>query len=562
MRYQAPVEDLLAAMRMADGFGAGLEEADARAVLEQAAAFAEERLLPLDAIGDRAGVRLEAGIVTTAPGWRDAYAAWRNGGWAGLSAPADGGGSGLPASLNAAVNEIWSAANASFALGPVLTAGAVEALARHGTAEQRALYLPKLVSGEWTGTMNLTEAQAGSDLGALRSRAEPHGDGRYRVSGAKIYITYGEHDCTDNIVHLVLARLPDAPAGSRGISLFLVPKWLPGPDGRPGERNDLVCTGLERKLGMHASPTCSMSFGDKGGATGWLVGEPHRGLHCMFTMMNNARLAVGVQGVAAAERATQGALAYARSRVQGRSAASPGGPGAIVHHPDVARMLMTMQALTGAARALCHLTAAAIDRGEADRAAQLTPVAKAFGTDCGIEVASLGIQVHGGMGYIEDSGAAQVWRDARIAAIYEGTNGIQAIDFVTRKLPLVDAVAGEVAAIHAAARDARGHAGLGVVADRLEEAALALEGVIATLGSFSDSARLAVATPALRLFALARGGAALAAMATVAPADARRAALARFFAESCLPETVALARVVASGATPLDGAEAALLAPQ
>lgn len=559
MSYKAPIDDLLMSMRTAGGFGTALAEGDARAILTEAGALAADVLLPLDPIGDRTGLTLTNGRVATPPGWQDAYAAWREGGWAGLAAPAEHGGLALPALLNVAVMEIWSAANAAFALGPVLSAGAVEALARHGSPALQALYLPHLVSGRWTGTMNLTEPQAGSDVGALRTRATPQSDGSYRIEGQKIYITYGEHDLAENIVHLVLARLPDAPPGHRGISLFLVPKHLPDAAGHPGPRNDLVCSGLERKLGMHASPTCTMTFGEGGGATGWLVGDANRGLACMFTMMNNARLAVGIQGVAAAERATQKAIAFARTRVQGRSAASPDAPGAIIHHPDVARMLVRMQAETMAARAICHLTAAAIDRDDEGRAGLLTPLAKAYATEVGCEVASLGMQVHGGMGYIEDSGAAQIWRDVRIAAIYEGTNGIQAIDLVTRKLPLDGGavLAGEIAAMRETVAQLRSlnTPRFGASATRLGEAVAALEATAAFLAHASPDQALAGASATLRLFGLARGGTALAAMA-IGAGDARMACMTRFFAEQLCPEAAALALAVQGGADALTGVDA------
>src|SRR5208282_5421075 len=343
---------------------------------------------------------------------------------------------------------MWNGAAMAFGVGPMLTMGAIDALNAHGTDALKRAYLEKLVSGEWTGTMQLTEPQAGSDVGALRARAERAADGSYRITGQKIFITYGEHDLTDNIIHFVLARLPDAPAGTRGISLFLVPKFLLNADGSPGVRNDLRAHSLEHKLGIHGSPTCTMIFGDQGGATGFLIGEENAGMACMFTMMNRARLAVGLQGVGIAERATQQALAYARDRRQGRTAGRPATESApIIVQPDLRRMLLSMRALTQAARTICYATAMALDRAERGddkaarhaahaRASLLTPIAKAFSTDIGVEVTSLGIQVHGGMGYIEETGAAQLYRDARITPIYEGTNGIQAIDLVTRKLPL------------------------------------------------------------------------------------------------------------------------------
>src|SRR5581483_6937021 len=420
---------------LAEGLYGDLDEATVDSVLEEAGRFAADVIAPLNRVGDKFGTPFKDGNVTTPPGWKQAYTSWAAAGWNGLAAPAEFGGQDLPQAVNAACIEMWNAASMAFGIGPVLTIAAIDALHAYGSDELKQRYLGKLVSGEWMGTMQLTEPQAGSDVGALRTRAAPAADGSYRITGSKIFITYGEHDLTSNIIHFVLARLPDAPPGTKGISLFLVPKFLPD-----GTRNDVRAHSVEHKLGIHASPTCTMVYGDKGGAVGFLVGEKHKGMAAMFTMMNRARLAVGLSGVAIAERATQQALAYARERKQGSA-------GAIVHYPDVKRMLLTMRALTAAARAICYATAVAIDRSlrektEAarqaahERASLLTPVAKAFSTDIGIEVASLGVQVHGGMGYVEETGAAQHYRDARIAAIYEGTNGIQAIDLVTRKLPL------------------------------------------------------------------------------------------------------------------------------
>jgi acyl-CoA dehydrogenase len=427
--------------------------------------------------------------------------------------------------------------------------------------------------------MQLTEPQAGSDVGALRARAEPAGDGSYRISGQKIFITYGDHDLTDNIVHFVLARLPGAPAGTRGISLFLVPKFIPA-DGAPAKRNDVRVHSIEHKLGVHGSPTCTMVYGDEGGATGFLVGEENRGMACMFTMMNQARVAVGLQGVAIAERATQQALGYARERKQGRATGAPAGASPIVAHPDVKRMLLTMRALTRAARAIAYSTAVALDRAQRspdaaaraaahERASLLTPVAKAFSTDVGIKVASLGVQVHGGMGYIEETGAAQHYRDARIAAIYEGTNGIQAIDLVTRKLPLsggaavkaaIEAMRYTIAAVDAAALPA-----FGATAARLTDAADALERTSDWLlrRAHKDvDAALAGATPYLRLFGLAGGGAllaheALAAQRAGAEASSRTA-IARFFAENLAVAAPGLERCVVEGADSVNAADAAL----
>jgi alkylation response protein AidB-like acyl-CoA dehydrogenase len=466
---------------------------------------------------------------------------------------------------------MWNSASMAFGICPVLTMGAVEALVRHGSPALKAAYLDKLVSGEWTGTMNLTEPQAGSDLGALRAKAERHGDGTYRITGQKIYITYGEHDLTENIVHLVLARLPDAPAGTRGISLFLVPKRLVNDDGSLGGRNDVACVGLEHKLGIHGSPTCTMMFGEAGGAIGWLVGEENQGLACMFTMMNNARLAVGIQGVAIAERATQQAFDYARQRRQGRAPGWNGeGMSPIILHPDVRRMLLEMRAKTSAARAICYQVAEALDRSEHEpdeairvqalaRASLLTPVAKAFATDIGIEVASVGVQVHGGMGFIEETGAAQHLRDARIAAIYEGTNGIQAIDLALRKLP---SAGGEAVALYIAElRDtlarvvaenadmARLTVRLGATVNALDRATVYMQEAAST----RPNDALASATPYLRLFALAAGGVALAreaAAATRLPEDEAgrlRIDAAHFFAGQLASASGGLAESILQG---------------
>ncbi|HMK70568.1 MAG TPA: acyl-CoA dehydrogenase family protein, partial [Xanthobacteraceae bacterium] len=456
MTYRAPLADMDFALRYGAALAPALEEGffgdltmdDVDAVLTEAGRMAAEVIAPLNRVGDRSGTTLKDGVVTTAPGWKEAYVAWRKGGWAGVVAPGEWGGQGLPLVVNAACVEMWNGANMAFGVGPLVGMSAIDALTAHGSEALKRAYLEKLISGEWIATMQLTEPQAGSDVGALRTRAERAGDGSYRISGQKIFITYGEHDLTDNIIHLVLARLPDAPPGTRGISLFLVPKFLLNADGSLGARNDLRAHSIEHKLGIHASPTCTMIFGDHGGATGFIIGEENAGMACMFTMMNRARLAVGLQGVGIAERATQQALAYARERRQGRTAGMPSTESApIIVQPDVRRMLLSMRALTQAARTICYATAMALDRAERStevaarraahaRASLLTPVAKAFSSDIGVEVASLGVQVHGGMGYVEETGAAQLLRDARIAPIYEGTNGIQAIDLVARKLPL------------------------------------------------------------------------------------------------------------------------------
>ncbi|AWN44299.1 acyl-CoA dehydrogenase [Methylobacterium durans] len=587
MSYRAPVAELAFTLRHVAGLEAALAGSgqgdltleDAQAVLEEAGRLAGAVLAPLNRVGDRHGTPLNDGGITTPPGWREAYRTFVEGGWNGLSAPESHGGQGLPHLLNAACTEMWNGANLAFSLCPLLTAGGIEAVEKHGSEALKAAYLEKLVSGEWTATMNLTEPQAGSDLALLRTRAEANGDGSYRITGAKIYITYGEHDLTDNILHLVLARLKDAPAGTRGISLFLVPKVLPD-----GSRNDLRCSGIEHKLGIHASPTCSMAFGDGGGATGWLIGEENRGLACMFTMMNSARLGVGLQGVAVAEAATQKALAYAQERRQGRApGAGEGGASPIIAHADVQRMLLTMKAQTAAARGICYLTAAALDaaRGSEgqdayDRASLLTPVAKAFSTDIANEVTSLGVQVHGGMGFVEETGAAQLMRDARILAIYEGTNGIQALDLVGRKLPLNGGatVRAQIAAMREIAegvlRD--NSPAFGHTAARLRAAIESLDRAtsfaLRALGSNRPEEALAVATPYLRLFGLAQGGACLAKAALAAsaairagetdPAHRARIALARFFAENLATASGGLEQSVVDGGGFVQDAKIAL----
>jgi acyl-CoA dehydrogenase len=595
MTYRAPVADIIFSMvhevgidlAHKDGVYADLGDGFAEATLTEAGKFAENILAPLNRIGDKHGAKLNAGTVMAAPGFAEAYRQWTAGGWNAITGPPGYGGMDLPVLLNTACIEIWNAANMAFSLCPLLTLGAIEAVQSHATEALKALYLGKLVSGEWAGTMNLTEPQAGSDLGALKTRAERQPDGTYKLFGSKIFITYGEHDMTENIVHFVLARLPDAPKGTRGISLFLVPKFLVNADGTLGARNDVYCTSLEHKLGIHASPTCTMVYGDHGGAAGFLVGEENKGLACMFTMMNSARLNVGVQGVAIAERAFQQALAYAKERRQGHVASDNAeSMSPLVRHPDVARMLMTMKAMTAAARTICLMTADSIDRSrrEKDKAARdlagqraslLTPIAKAFSTDIGNEVASLGIQVHGGMGYIEETGAAQFARDARIAAIYEGTNGIQAIDLVQRKLGLSDgdAVRREIADMRkslAAAGEINAES-FGDMHQCLLDAVDSLERATNFLLEASKTRpndALAGATPYLRLFALARGGTALAKGALAAqraaaagssnPAMPGRIATARFFAENIATGACGLEREVTRGAGSVHAAAAAL----
>jgi len=578
--YAAPLAEIRFALDAIAGLPEiaklpGYENASADvvdAVLDEAAKLAGNIIAPLNRIGDTEKTRLENGVVRTPGGFKEAYRAYVAGGWSGLSASPEHGGQGLPVALDAAVNEMWMSANLAWSLCPMLSIGAGELLELLGTPEQKRRYLGRLVSGEWTGTMNLTEPQAGSDLGALRTRAVREGD-HYRITGQKIFITWGEHDMADNVVHFVLARLPDAPAGNKGISLFLVPKFLVNDDGNLGTRNDLRCVSLEHKLGIHASPTCVMSYGDDGGSIGTLVGEENRGLEAMFIMMNAARLHVGLQGVAIGERAYQQARAYARERIQGKPiGAKDGAKLPIVHHPDVRRMLLSMRAASEAARALAYYTA-----GEADRARRLpdatqraraqarldllTPVVKAWCTDLGVETASTGIQVHGGMGFIEETGAAQHWRDARIAPIYEGTNGIQANDLVGRKL-LRDRGAAAADLIAEMRRtltqldghDADGHLTHGV--DALERATAAL---IATAAS-DLGATLAGAEPYLRLLGTVAGGWLMARSAAAAtrrlkagmgdrPFLEAKIATARFYAEHRLAQAPALLPAIAGGAT-------------
>jgi alkylation response protein AidB-like acyl-CoA dehydrogenase len=491
MNFKCPVTDQRFVLDHVVGIGeltSDLEIVDA--VLEGAAALAEGEFAPLNRIGDEQPSRWSDGEVTTPPGFKDAWRSFVEGGWMGLSAPEYAGGQGLPLTLSAALMEDLNGANLGFALCPMLSFAGIEALDRHGSDELKRDYLPKIVSGEWPATMNLTEPQAGSDVGALKSRAEPNGDGSWRLKGTKIFITYGEHDLSENIIHLVLARTPDAPEGTRGISLFLVPKILPD-----GVRNDVRCVSIEHKLGIHASPTCVLSFGDNDGAIGWLVGPEMAGMRAMFTMMNNARLNVGLQGVGIAEAATQRAVAYAQERRQGGKA--------IAEHPDVRRMLLRMRALTTGARSLVYYAFGQADRGHrgdeeaALRADVLTPLAKAWGTDVGCDVASLGIQVHGGMGFIEETGAAQHLRDARIAPIYEGTNGIQAADLVGRKLGLDGGAAFDLllADIRAETADPR----LTALVDAVEVAA-------ATFRQSSSEDRLAGSYPFLTMCSILVAG--------------------------------------------------------
>ena len=583
MTFKAPVRDILFTLREAADFDrlvAIFPAADAEtvtAVLETAGAFAADVLAPLNRIGDQQGARLENGAVRTAPGFADAYRQFAQGGWNGLSADPAHGGQGLPKALEVAVFEMVHGANMAFGLCPMLTLAAIEALSAHGTDRQKALYLPRLVSGQWTGTMNLTEPQAGSDLGAIATRATPDGDGGYRLNGQKIFITWGDHDVAENIVHLVLARLPDAPPGSRGLSLFLATKRLVGEDGTLGVANSLRPASLEHKLGVHASPTCVMLFED---ATAELVGAPHQGLAAMFVMMNAARLQVGVEGVGLGERAFQGALAYALERKQGRSAWTGALPARLFDHPDVRRTLMLMKARIEAARGICLSTAVAADLARlsgnpVDRDAArlreelLTPIAKAWSTDMAVEVASMGLQVHGGMGFIEETGAAQHYRDARILPIYEGANGIQAVDLMGRKLALGkgQAVRELVSDIFptASALKSADDAWLHTIGARLEAGLAAVQastGWLIERRGHAQPDALAGATPYLRLLGDVVGGwmlakGALAASRHIAagegPTDYWRTkiGLARVFSEQILAQAPALSQAVSQGAVDL-----------
>ena len=486
-------------------------------VLSEAGKIAAEVFAPLNRAGDVNPAKLVDRGVRTSPGFKEAYDAFAAGGWLGLTADPDFGGAGLPHTIACAVYEMFNSANASLTLGPILALGAVDAISHHASEELKRLYLPKIVSGEWLATMNLTESQAGSDLSDLKTRAAPQADGSYRLFGSKIFISWGDHDLTDNIIHLVLARTPDAPEGSRGISLFLAPKVLVNPDGSLGAANDLRCTRLEEKMGLHGSPTCAMSYGEKDGAVGYMIGAENKGLAAMFTMMNAERLFVGLQGVGVAERAYQAALSYARDRRQGRADGSSG-TARLIDHPDVRRMLFAMKSKIEGARAICYMTAiaadeAAVEENPEDRAFAkrreefLTPIAKAWSTDMAIEVASLGVQVHGGMGYVEETGAAQYSRDARVFAIYEGTNGIQAIDLVNRKLGLGNGAALReiIADIRQSVEDCATSSSpeLKVIGERLGVACAAMESAAHWLSDISATDRRAALSGATPFLALA-----------------------------------------------------------
>ncbi len=569
MTYTPATQDQLLAIRVNAGIEelaqsekfAAAEPDMVEAIVGGIGEFAAGEWAPLNRVGDLEGAKLENGVVTLPDGFAAAYEHYVEQGWNAISGPTEFGGQGLPFTLSCNVLENLGTANMAFNLLPMLSVGAIESLEHHGSPELQQKYLPKLVSGEWSGTMNLTEPQAGSDVGALRTTAHLIEDGehagKYRIKGQKIYITWGEHDLAKNIIHLVLARLPDAPEGSRGISLFVVPKYHVKADGSPGAHNDVRCVSIEHKLGINASPTCVMSYGDNDECIGELVGAENRGLMAMFTMMNNARINVGNQGVQIGERATQQAQMYARERVQSARAGSPDkAPVAILEHPDVRRMLLRMKALTEGARALLYYTAGQVDRGTlGDSAARargevLTPLIKAWGTDIGIEVASLGVQVHGGMGFVEETGAAQHWRDSRIAPIYEGTNGIQAADLVTRKLGMDggEALAAVLADI---ARDAGEESGLAALAADCESVALWMR----EEASLDD--RLAGSVPFCTMFAVAVAGWQLlrqkrAVEGGAAPGlAATKQASVRFFLDRVVPEAAGLKASATAGAEPL-----------
>ncbi len=598
--YIAPVADIdftlnqiveLDDVSKLDGFQ-HLDQDTIRGLISEAGRFYSEVIAPLNRVGDQQGSVLQPdGTVKTPDGFKEAYAKYVEAGWAAAHIPEEYGGGGLPYTVGIVFQEMFKSANMAFSLCPLLTQAAIEALIAHGSDEQRAAYLAKLVTGEWTGTMCLTEPEAGSDVGALRTKAVRQDDGTYRITGTKIFITWGEHDMTENIIHLVLARTPGAPPGTKGISMFIVPKYLLDDDGNPTVRNDIKVVSLEHKLGIHASPTCVLSFGDEGdGAVGYLIGEEERGMRYMFTMMNTARLGVGIEGLAISEAAFQKALAYAQERRQGRAIGAPATESSvIIEHPDVRRMLLTMKAHIEAMRGLLYTTAKEVDLSrhadteeERARAAEivalLTPVAKAWCTDRGVDMASLGIQIHGGMGYIEETGAPQYFRDSRIAPIYEGTNGIQAIDLVLRKLPMRDGAV--VAELFSQIRRTADELGtdpqlerfrqeLNVGLDALGEASRWLGARLAA-GEYQEA--LAGATPYLEMFGtvvggwmMAKSGLAARRLLDAGEGDAEflqaKVATARFYGEQILPEAASLLGAVTAGASVLYEAEPSVLGP-
>ena len=592
--YVAPVKDMLFAMNELAGLQEittlpGNEEVSldlVEAILDEAGKFATEVVDPLNPVGDKQGNKWKDGVVTTADGFKEAYASFCETGWNGMPASTEFGGQGLPVTVSTAVLEMWKSASISFSLCQMLTLGAVEAIAHHGSDELKATYLPNMVSGKWTGTMNLTEPQAGSDLAAIRSKAEPRGDGTYAITGTKIFITWGEHDMAENIIHLVLARLPDAPPGVKGISLFIAPKFLVNADGSLGERNDLICSSIEHKMGIHGSATAVMSFGDKGGAIGYLVGEPNRGLEYMFTMMNHARLNVGLEGVGVSERSYQHALTYARERIQGKIIGDKSGDKKpILHHPDVRRMLMDMKSRTEAGRALAYYVAGCMDRAhshpDADvRAANqrrlelLTPVVKGWCTENAQGITWNGVQVHGGMGFIEETGASQYMRDARIITIYEGTTAIQANDLIGRKTAKeggksMQQLLADIAETGAALR-ATSDPTLKTIADALGDGIAALDEATNWLLANYDATPQAAAAgsvPFLKLTGIVVGGWLMARSAQIAAGrvndadgDFYKAKLitASYFAQHVIPEANSYRDAIVGGSASVLALEEAL----
>ncbi|MBK6656551.1 acyl-CoA dehydrogenase [Zoogloea sp.] len=592
--YVAPVKDMLFAMNELAGLQEittlpGNEEVSldlVEAILDEAGKFATEVVDPLNPVGDKQGNKWKDGVVTTADGFKEAYASFCETGWNGMPASTEFCGQGLPVTVSTAVLEMWKSASISFSLCQMLTLGAVEAIAHHATDKLKATFLPNMVSGKWTGTMNLTEPQAGSDLAAIRSKAEPRGDGSYAITGTKIFITWGEHDMAENIIHLVLARLPDAPPGVKGISLFIAPKFLVNADGSLGERNDLICASIEHKMGIHGSATAVMSFGDKGGAIGYLVGEPNRGLEYMFTMMNHARLNVGLEGVGVSERSYQHALAYARDRIQGRIVGDKSGEKKpILHHPDVRRMLMDMKSRTEAGRAIAYYVAGCMDRAkshpDADvRAANqrrlelLTPVVKGWCTENAQGITWNGVQVHGGMGFIEETGASQYMRDARIITIYEGTTAIQANDLIGRKTAKeggksMQQLLADIAETGAALRKSD-DAALKSLADALGEGIAALdEATNWLLANYESTPQAAHAgsVPFLKLTGIVVGGWLMARSAQIAAGRLNEAdgdfykakmATAAYFAKHVMPEANSYRDAIVNGADAVLALEEAL----
>ncbi len=584
--YRAPTDDMLFVLEhIADlselASREGYDHADletVEGVLGEAARFMEEQLVPLNQRGDQEGLVVENGQIFHPDGFTDAYARFVEAGWNGIALEESHGGGGMPGCVGLAVQEMMTASNMAFSLCPLLTQGAIDAISHHASETLQEIYLPKMVSGEWSGTMNLTEPHAGSDVGALTTKAVPREDGAWLISGTKIFITYGEHELSENIIHLVLARTPDAPPGTKGISLFIVPKYLVNDDGSLGERNDLRVVSSEHKIGIHASPTCVMSYGDESGAVGWMVGEENTGMRAMFTMMNNARLSVGLQGLSLTERSYQQARQYSLDRKQGKAIGAQleaGDSSPIADHADVRRMLMTMRANAEAMRCVMYANAAAIDfanssEDETEReywdalTALLTPISKGWGTDLGVEMTSLGVQTHGGMGYVEETGAAQHWRDVRIAPIYEGTNGIQAADLVFRKLPLgggqvIEKFISEIGRLaeQLGEDEQLGSIGQALLEgkDQFREAALWLGGRLA--GQPNDAA--AGSVPFMRLAGVVVGGFYLARSAQVAQqlldsgkGDVEfltdKITIAQFYAEQILPTVAGLVPTITQGA--------------